>query len=149
MTLVPGRPHAVPDLRRLAELGANDHSLWARAIEIWHNRVPSYRPGFVHRDYHPGNILWSRAVGHVVDWANACAGPWGCDIAHCRDNLLDLAGREAADSFLALYIDVTGATYDPYWEIASVLEHSPSGFTRERTSLCETRLRPAVAAYAA
>ena len=45
----------------------------------------------------------------------------------------------------ARYREVTGADYDPYWEIASVVEHSPSSFNHQRVSISETRLRPAVA----
>ncbi len=176
MTLVPGSPVPVPDLRTLAAVaaaihaidaspfaqryfpwyrealtdaptGATDQRLWRRAIEIWHAQMPAYRHGFLHRDFHPGNVLWRRGEAHVVDWANACAGPWGCDIAHCRDNLIRLAGLDAADLFLHHYREVTGADYDPYWEIASVLEHSPSDFDAERIAISETRLRAAVAQY--
>lgn len=176
MTLVPGSPVPVPDLGDLATVaagihaidaaafahryfpwyreeltdappGATDQRLWRRAIEIWHTQMPEYRPGFLHRDFHPGNVLWKRRVAHVVDWANACAGPSGCDIAHCRDNLIHLSGFDAADLFLRRYQEVTGADYDPFWEIASVLEHSPSTFNDQRMAIRETRLRPAVARY--
>lgn len=176
MTLVPGRPVWVPDLRALATVaagihaidasafayryfpwyrdaltdappGATDQQLWRRAIEIWHTQMPEHRPGFLHRDFHPGNLLWKRGVAHVVDWANGCTGPWGCDVAHCRDNLIHLAGFDAADVFLARYREVTGADYDPFWEIASALEHSPSSFKPERVAISEARLRPAVAQY--
>lgn len=176
MSLVPGRAIAVPDLPTLARIaadvhavsasafahryfpwyrdaltdppsGATDRRLWHRAIEIWHTHMPAYSPGFLHRDFHPGNVLWKGDVAHVVDWANACAGPWGCDVAHCRDNLIQLSGFEAADRFLHCYRDVTGADYDPYWEIASVLEHSPESFNNQRLTISEARLRPAVADY--
>jgi len=176
MTLVPGRPVSVPDLRALATVGAGIHAidasplayryfpwyrdaladappgvtdqrLWRRAIEIWHTQMPEYRPGFLHRDFHPGNVLWRRGEAHVVDWANACAGPSECDVAHCRDNLVHLSGFDAADLFLRRYREVTGADYHPYWEIASVLEHSPSSFDAQRVAISETRLRAALAQY--
>lgn len=176
MTLVPGRAVAVPDLRNLATLaasihavdathfphryfpwyrdaltdapvGATDARLWCRAIDIWHTRMPEHRPGLLHRDFHPGNVLWSRGNAHVVDWANACSGPWGCDVAHCRDNLIQLGGQEAADLFLRRYREVANVDYEPYWEIASVLEHSPSSFDTERIAISERRLGPAVASY--
>ena len=176
MSLVPGRDVSVPDLRALATVaagihavdaaafgyryfpwyrgaitdappGATDQRLWRRAIDIWHTQMPTYRPGFLHRDFHPGNVLWKRDLAYIVDWANACAGPWGCDVAHCRDNLIQFSGYDVADLFLRRYREVTGADYDPYWEIASVLEHSPSSFNDQRVAISETRLRPAVAQY--
>ena len=173
---VPGRPRSLPDLRSLASVaasvhavdastfayryypwyedtldaapaGARDPALWESAIDIWHNRMPAYRLGFLHRDFHPGNVLWSKSGPLVVDWANSCAGPWGCDVAHCRDNLIQLGGVEAADDFLHAYLDLTDEEYDPFWEIASVLEHST--FTAERIAWSEPRLRPAVSRYGA
>lgn len=176
MTFVPGSPRAVPDLRGLATVAATIHRvdaaafghryfpwyrdaltdapaaatdprLWSRAIEIWHTQMPAYRYGFIHRDFHPGNVLWKRRLAHIVDWANACAGPWGCDIAHCRANLIDLAGFDTADLFLRRYQELTDADYDPYWEIASVLENDPSSFDHQAVAIGETRLRPAVAQY--
>ncbi|HUS62101.1 MAG TPA: aminoglycoside phosphotransferase family protein, partial [Acidimicrobiales bacterium] len=127
--------------------GATDQRLWRRAIEIWHTQMPTYRPGFLHRDFHPGNVLWKRDLAYIVDWTDACGGPWGCDVAHCRDNLIQLSGVDVADLFLRHYREVTGADYDPYWEIASVLEHSPSSFNDQRVAISETRLRPAVAQH--
>ena len=176
MSLVPGRAVAVPDLHVLATVaagihavdastfahryspwyraaltdepsGATDRQLWRRAIDIWHTQMPAYRPGFLHRDFHPGNVLWQRDLAYVVDWTNGCAGPWGCDIAHCRDNLIGLSGFDDADRFLLRYLELTGADYDPYWEIASVLEHSPASFDDRRIAVSESRLRPAVAQY--
>lgn len=177
MSLVPGQPVAVPDLQALASVavsihavdaatfphryfpwcrdaltepppGATDRVLWRRAIAIWHHQRPDFRDGLVHRDFHPGNALWHRGSAHVVDWANACAGPWGCDIAHCRDNLIHLASFDVADRFLRHYLDLIDHDYDPYWEIASVLERSPDNFNAERIAISEQRLVPAVAAYA-
>ena len=103
--------------------------------------MPPYRPTFIHRDFHPGNVLWSRGrASGVVDWANACRGPRGCDLAHCRGNLIDLGGPEAADRFLAAYESFTGEAYHPYWEMASILEAGPSYWTPERLAQQEPRL---------
>lgn len=79
--------------------------------------------------------------------ANACQGPWGCDVAHCRYVLMRLDGEEAADMFLGAYEAVTGEAFDPFWEIASTLEHSPSSWTPDRIVRSEARLARAIAAY--
>lgn len=179
MSLVPGRPVGLPDLRTLAEVAAAIHdvdpdgglahhyfpwyrgmatrppapatrpALWRTAIDHWGRDLSAYRPVFIHRDFHPGNVLWSRGrLSGIVDWANACSGPWGCDIAHCRGNLIELSGPEVADRFLAAYEAVTGRAYDPFWEIASVLEHGPSYWTATRIEQSERRLELALRATA-
>jgi Ser/Thr protein kinase RdoA (MazF antagonist) len=176
MSFVPGKPLAVPDLSALASVAltvhdidaarfphryypwyrdaltdpppeATDQTLWRRAIDIWHHEMPDIGHGLIHRDFHPGNVLWHRKSPHVVDWTAACAGPWGCDIAHCRDNLIHLADFDVADRFLHYYLSMIDHDYDPYWEIASVLEHAPTSFDTRRIAVSEQRLIPAVAAY--
>lgn len=176
MSLLRGRAVAVPDLSRLAEAAASIHAIsadglgheyycwyeaemttppptatqrrmWDKAIELWRSAMPAYQPTLVHRDFHPGNVLWSRgrATG-VVDWANACRGPLGCDLAHCRNNLRTLASPDVADEFIATYTALTGAAFDPFWIIASHLEHDHAWWTPERLALDEPDLAAAVAA---
>jgi Ser/Thr protein kinase RdoA (MazF antagonist) len=61
--------------------------LWERAAEISHGPAPDLPAVLVHRDFHPGNVLWQRgAVTGVVDWQAACTGPAVADIGHCRIN---------------------------------------------------------------
>lgn len=101
--------------------------VWERAIAYWFDvgrgGVPSHTV-FIHRDYHPTNVLWrGGAVSGVVDWINACRGPAGVDVAHCRTNLAQMYGPDAADQFLDAYLAAAeGFIYDPYWDIDSVLD---------------------------
>jgi aminoglycoside phosphotransferase (APT) family kinase protein len=176
MSFLPGRAVAAPDAHRLAEIAAVVHAtdpagfdhdyfpwfadatvspppasrwpqLWETAIALWHDAMPAYTPRFIHRDFHPGNVLWwrGRAAG-VVDWANACAGPRGCDLATCRANLVDLAGDRAADDFQAAYGSLTGEAFHPYWEMASILENGPSYWTPRQLAASEPHLARAVGA---
>lgn len=174
MSNLAGRAVAVPDLRRLADVAAAIHdvdasafghgyapwyrgttvtappassrpALWEAAIERWHTAMPADPATFIHRDLHPGNVLWSRGVATgVVDWANACRGPRGCDIAHCRANLVRLAGPEEADRFSAAYEAVTGVAHDPFWDLAATLEHGPSYWTPAQVAASEPVLARAL-----
>ncbi len=98
--------------------------LWERAIELALGPEPAYHPVFIHRDYHPANILWKNgSVNGVVDWINACQGPAGVDVAHCRTNLALMFGPTTADQFLDAYIQVADRfTYEPYWDVDSILD---------------------------
>lgn len=58
----------------------------------------------------------------MVDWANACTGPAGIDVATCRWNLQEWAGEEAATSFVAAYEELTGRPHHPYWDVAKIVE---------------------------
>jgi aminoglycoside phosphotransferase (APT) family kinase protein len=101
---------------------------WRKAIDIVQGPAPSYRECFVHRDYHPSNVLWSDGrVSGVVDWVNACRGPAGIDVAWCRHNLANLHSVSVADDFLAAYVEAAGSDfeYDPYWDLMSAAELLP------------------------
>lgn len=98
---------------------------WAKAIAIVKGPKPKVKSCFIHRDYHPANVLWSEtAVSGVVDWVNACRGPAGIDLGHCRLNLAQLHGVHTADMFLEVYQKNADSTftYDPYWDILSVID---------------------------
>lgn len=104
--------------------------VWQRAIDVWLAGAPETRAVFIHRDYHPTNVLWQGgtsggAISGVVDWINACRGPAGVDVAHCRNNLAQMYGPETADRFLDAYLAAAeGFVYDPYWDIDSLLDMS-------------------------
>lgn len=101
--------------------------LWKQAIEIVNGPQPIWRSCFIHRDYHPTNVLWSKnAVSGVVDWVNACRGPAGIDVGHCRVNLALLYDVATADEFLAAYLRSAESTfsYDPYWDLVSLIDIS-------------------------
>jgi aminoglycoside phosphotransferase (APT) family kinase protein len=74
----------------------------------------------VHRDYHPGNVLWRRGtVSGVVDWQAICTGPAVIDVAHCRVNLLTF-GAAAAGQFTALWQQAAGAAYHPWADVVTI-----------------------------
>jgi aminoglycoside phosphotransferase (APT) family kinase protein len=95
--------------------------VWERAAEISHGPAPRLPEVLVHRDYHPGNVLWRRgAVSGVVDWQGACTGPAAVDVAHCRVNLLTF-GTDAAEHFTALWQQASGTACHPWADVVTII----------------------------
>ena len=106
---------AVPDWTKIPQV-------WERAFEFWHSGAPEFESVFIHRDYHPLNVLWQNArISGVVDWPNACRGPALADVAHCRCNLMQVFGVEAAESFLCKYLQRSESAYQAFWDIDEIL----------------------------
>jgi aminoglycoside phosphotransferase (APT) family kinase protein len=90
-----------------------DAGVWERAVVQTETARPTGPAVFLHRDLHPGNLLWSdAAISGVVDWVNACTGPAGVDLGHLRVNLAILDGVEGADAL---------DPGDPAWDIEMAL----------------------------
>jgi aminoglycoside phosphotransferase (APT) family kinase protein len=101
------------------------YAVWAQATAVARQPPPAAAMTLIHRDYHPGNTLWSRGrLTGVVDWTQASCGPPGLDLGHMRWNLVADHGQQAADRFLACYRAATGITLDeqPYWDLVSLLD---------------------------
>jgi aminoglycoside phosphotransferase (APT) family kinase protein len=125
-----GIPDGLPHCRHWFDLNKVAVPKWTTAPSAWttlvaaiHGSEPEARPAFLHRDYHPGNLLWDEGelVG-IVDWPFSCYGPRGLDVAHTRGNLALVDGAHAADTFLKAYVDLVPA-YDhhPWWDVADLL----------------------------
>ena len=117
------------DIARLKPPGwSKVPKLWQRVLEIVSGPRPEARECFIHRDYHPTNVLWKGSrISGIVDWANACLGPAMIDVAWCRANLAGLFGVAVADQFLHAYESVTASNcdYDPYWDLMVIMESLP------------------------
>jgi aminoglycoside phosphotransferase (APT) family kinase protein len=102
--------------------------LWEQAIAVFAGPVPDATTTLIHRDYHPGNTLWSdgRLTG-IVDWTAASVGSPAVDLAHMRWNLAVDHGIEAADQFLAHHHDLTGARveHQAYWDVVTAVDVLP------------------------
>jgi len=119
---------------------AANRPAWERAVEIFHGPVLDPERCFVHRDFHPGNVLWQRGrVSGVVDWASACVGPPSVDIGHCRANFLGYA-PELADLYTQQAERATGRPFHPWADIAaSAPSNRPSRGAADHRSTHRTR----------
>ncbi len=129
---VAADPTAFPGYRPYFEMDGEDpvappgSPIWERAVElVATSPSPPTRRCFIHRDLHAGNVLWdTERVSGVVDWATACWGPPGVDLARMRQNLAGDLGWEAADAFTAAYASAGGLVGDrhPYWDLVDAVD---------------------------
>lgn len=100
-------------------------ALWARVLDILRGPAPYAEGRFIHRDYHPGNILVAKGrIAGIVDWPTACRGPRSIDLARMRLNLVGDYDLACADRFLALYGDRAGSDFahEPYWDLVDAID---------------------------
>jgi aminoglycoside phosphotransferase (APT) family kinase protein len=95
--------------------------VWERAAQISFEPPPNVPTVLLHRDFHPGNVLWRRStVSGVVDWLGACTGPAAADVAHCRINLLGF-GIDAVQRFTSSWQQADGAAYHPWGDVVTII----------------------------
>ncbi|MFD7579723.1 phosphotransferase family protein [Kitasatospora sp. NPDC059817] len=140
LAVAPGeRPRAfeawtAPDRVRVPGATARP-GVWRRAVEVIRREAPAYRPCFLHRDFHPGNVLFTGqgaalAVSGVVDWVETSWGPADLDVAHCSTALALLHGVDTGLDFAARYLAAGGTLEaDPgahlYWRLLDALAFAP------------------------
>ncbi|GAB3749333.1 phosphotransferase family protein [Microlunatus parietis] len=117
-----------PPERPLPPSWSRHPDAWRRAVELFEGPQPDVPQVFLHRDYHPGNVLWSQDhVSGIVDWPSACVGAAEADVGHCRANLARQFDLDVADRFLGLWQTVSGtADYHPYWDLTDVISWTGS-----------------------
>ena len=113
------REYQVWGLRGVPEWSSRPH-LWRKAFAALDDGPPDYRPVFLHRDFHLGNVLWEgTTITGVVDWVETSTGPAQLDIAHCRTYLAMLHGPEAAHRFGEL------VRAGRYWDLLDIAGYLP------------------------
>jgi aminoglycoside phosphotransferase (APT) family kinase protein len=105
---------------------ASRPDLWRAAIALVADDRPPTHTCFLHRDYQPFNLLWSREqLTGVIDWVQASIGPPDIDVGLCRLNLTLLFSADVAERFRQMYEAEAGRKVDPRWDVHSLLGYSP------------------------
>ncbi|MGZ9929036.1 phosphotransferase family protein [Streptomyces sp. NC-S4] len=109
--------------------------LWRRAVDVIRRDPPEYRGRFLHRDFHPGNVLFTGTDGDlrisgVVDWVETSWGPADLDVAHCSTALALLHGVPAGMGFADRYAAAGGTLAEDraahlYWRLLDALGFAP------------------------
>ena len=119
-------------------------ALWDRAVEMFHQPPLDPDRVFIHRDYHPGNVLWRRGrVTGVVDWQAASVGPRSVDVFWCWSNLIGQFGLEVADRFVDIWERLSGDAYHRWAEVVMLVD--VIGWTHERKEQEQRDLESALA----
>ncbi|MGW4624389.1 phosphotransferase family protein [Streptomyces sp. NPDC004592] len=109
--------------------------LWNRAVDVIRQDPPTHRPCFLHRDFHPGNVLFDGdgdaiRISGVVDWVETSWGPADLDVAHCSTALALLHGVPLGLSFADRYLAGGGQLAEQraahlYWRLIDALALAP------------------------
>ncbi|MFF7310940.1 alpha/beta fold hydrolase [Streptomyces sp. NPDC008137] len=108
---------------------------WERAVDVIRRAPPPYEGCFLHRDFHPGNVLFTGSgaglrIGGVVDWVETSWGPADLDVAHCSTALALLHGPEYGLGFRERYEAhggrrLAGGPDHLYWRLLDALAYVP------------------------
>ncbi|MGW2380531.1 alpha/beta fold hydrolase [Streptomyces sp. NPDC001658] len=134
--VVPGeRPRAYQAWTSAERVRTPGGPLWERAVDVIRRDPPPYDGCFLHRDFHPGNVLFTGAgdelrVSGVVDWVETSWGPADLDVAHCSTALALLHGPAQGLGFRERYEAAGGRPLATgpdhlYWRLLDALAYSP------------------------
>jgi aminoglycoside phosphotransferase (APT) family kinase protein len=124
--LPPYAPYYDPAVRgeRRPPEWSGSPDLWERVFETLAGPEPETPAGFIHRDFHPGQTVWSgdRLTG-IVDWTTGSRGPYGIDLARMRIDLAMEYGVDVSRRFQAIYRAATGRDVrHPYWDLTDAAD---------------------------
>ncbi|MFC8452017.1 phosphotransferase family protein [Kitasatospora sp. NPDC057223] len=146
-----------PDRVRLPPATARPE-LWRRAMDVVRARPPAYEGCFLHRDFHPGNVLFGGDAGDqhvtgVVDWVETSWGPPDLDVGHCAVALALLHGPGTGLLLVDGYLAAGGRLSTApgahlYWQLLSALHYAPDAekLAAPWRELGRTDLTPALVA---
>ncbi|MFF9116077.1 alpha/beta fold hydrolase [Streptomyces massasporeus] len=108
---------------------------WEQAVDVIRRDPPPYDGCFLHRDFHPGNVLFTGSgaelrISGVVDWVETSWGPADLDVAHCSTALALLHGPESGLGFRERYEALGGQRLADgpehlYWRLLDALAYVP------------------------
>ncbi|MFH9980339.1 alpha/beta fold hydrolase [Streptomyces sp. NPDC017179] len=130
-----GRPRRYQAWTSPERVRARPGALWERAVDVLRREPPEYEGCFLHRDFHPGNVLFTGVgdelrISGVVDWVETSWGPADLDVAHCSTALALLHGPEHGLGFRDRYEAHGGRPLADgpdhlYWRLLDALHYAP------------------------
>ncbi|WP_163505957.1 phosphotransferase family protein [Fodinicola acaciae] len=106
---------------------AHNPAVWKAAFGAMAAPPPPANAVFLHCDFLPVNMLWSRGrITGLTDWNGIHRGARAIDVGHCRRYLAALYSPEWAERLRSLYESIAGVTLDPWWDLYALLHHDDS-----------------------
>jgi aminoglycoside phosphotransferase (APT) family kinase protein len=115
-------------LRRAPTAPPDGTGVLARAARAALPRLEDNDKVLTHFDFWSGNTLWEGdELTGVVDWSGARVAPRGVDVAWCRQDLVLLGARSAADIFLETYENHAGLVVADMslWDLVAAAQADP------------------------
>lgn len=111
-------------------VGAQRPAVWEAAFDAMESPPPEDGAVFLHCDYLPVNLLWSRGkITGITDWNGIHRGSRAIDVGQCRRYLASLYSPAWAEELRSLYESIAGAPLHPWWDLYALLHHDDSGPT--------------------
>jgi aminoglycoside phosphotransferase (APT) family kinase protein len=115
--------------------GAQKPAVWLAAFDAMESPPPEDRAVFLHGDYLPVNLLWSRGkITGLTDWNSIHRGSRAIDVGQCRRYLAALYSPDWAEELRSLYESITGVPLQPWWDLYTLLHHgdnAPTSISRQ------------------
>jgi aminoglycoside phosphotransferase (APT) family kinase protein len=107
---------------------AQKPAVWKAAFAVMASSPPKDTAVFLHGDFLPVNLLWSRGrITGLTDWNSIFRGSRAVDVGQCRRYLATLYSPEWAEQLRSLYESTAGVTLDPWWDLYALLHYDGTG----------------------
>jgi aminoglycoside phosphotransferase (APT) family kinase protein len=107
--------------------GAQNPAVWKAAFGVMAEPPPKDTAVFLHGDFLPVNMLWSRGrITGLTDWLGIYRGSRAYDVGHCRRYLAALYSPDWSEQLWSLYESIAGVALDPWWDLYALLHHDDS-----------------------
>ena len=105
-------------------VGARKPTVWTAAFGVMAMPPPIDTAVFLHGDFLPVNMLWSRGkITGLTDWNGIHRGSRAVDVGHLRRYVAALYSPEWSERLRTLYESIAGVTLDPWWDLYALLHH--------------------------
>ena len=115
--------------------GAQKPAIWQAAFDAMESAPPEDGAVFLHCDYLPVNVLWSRGkITGLTDWNGIHRGSRAIDVGQCRRYLASLYSPDWAEQLGSLYESIAGVPLHPWWDLYALLHHddnAPKSISRQ------------------